>query len=164
MNVNWLTVKWVLAAILLMLLIVGGLGFIALNNDQDLRANLLRDGQRTSGKIVELSGSRGAKNVVDIEFRTLDGRDVRAIYLSEMPFPERDRLEEGMTVDVVYDVDDPSRAIPAPYQTVPQRDVVAELFEFLRRIGLALLICSPLIVVTALWRHRLSSGRTKTPK
>ena len=161
MGINRSGIKYFLIAILLMFLIVSAIAFNILNNDQNLRADLLRNGERTSGKIINIRGARGRKSFIDMKFKTSDGRDVKATYHNRFTFPERDRLKIGMSVDIVYDVARPSRAIPAPYKTVLQRDVVSELLEFLRRIGLTLLIVSPLIVVTSLWRHRLSSGQTK---
>jgi hypothetical protein len=157
-------VIYIMTAIFLMFSIVAAAAFYSLKNDQNLRANLLRNGERTSGKIVDIHGARGRSTYIDMEFQTLDGRDVKATYLNSFTFPERDGIAKGMSVDVVYDRTVPSRAIPVPYQTVLQRDVASELIEFLVRIGLAVLMVSPLIVGSALFLNRKSSGRTNAPK
>jgi Protein of unknown function (DUF3592) len=146
-------ILWGLGSILLLFLVLALIVLNGLKNDQDLRAQLLRNGERVSGKIVEIDdGSRSTH--IKLEFLTLDGRHLNATYRLALNMPERRKLNEGMIVDIVYDPTDPNRAIPAPYKTIPQRDVMAELIEFFRRLGLTLLIVSPLIIGAALWKHK----------
>ena len=160
MKISRSAIIYLLAAILLMFAIVAAFTFSALTKDQNLRADLLRNGERTSGKIIDIRGARRRARFIDMEFTTSDGRIVKATYRNRMNMPERSRLIEGMSVDVVFDPADPSRAIPAPYQNVPQRKVVSELIALLRKIGLTVLMVSPLIVGISLLRHRLQSRRT----
>lgn len=164
MKISRSAIIYLVAAILLMFLIAAAFAFNALTKDQNLRADLLRNGERASGKIIDIRGARGRARFIDMEFTTSDGRVVKATYRNRMNIPERSRLAEGMDIDVVYDPADPSRAIPAPYQNVPQRDVVSELITFLRKIGLAVLMVSPLIVGIPLLRHGLQSRRAKRSK
>jgi hypothetical protein len=153
MAVSRAAVLWVLASIPAILLVVAAIAYNGLKKDQDLRADLAHNGQRVSGKIVVMRDGRRA-HYIDMEFRTEQGRLTKARYHKRLASPESDKLVEGMIVDVVYDPRDPSRAIPAPFKTVPQRNVLFELLEFLRRISLTLLIVSPLIIGTALWKHK----------
>jgi hypothetical protein len=134
----------------------------ALSNDQNLRVQLLQSGSRASGKITDMGGSRGVAPFVDIEFRSRDGRDIKTTYRSGMRFPEIDVIEKGMDVTIVYDPADPLKAIPAPFGSVMQRNVMAELFQFLWSIGLVLLLCSPVIVGSALYLQWRSRSSTKT--
>ena len=164
MRISRSAVIYLVAATLFIFLIVAAFAFNALTKDQNLRADLLRNGERTSGKIIDIRGARRRARFIDMEFTTSDGRFVKATYRNRMNIPERSRLAEGMRVDVVYDPADPSRAIPAPYKNVPQRNVVSELIAFLRKIGLAVLMVSPLIVGIPLVRHGLQSRRTKRLK
>jgi hypothetical protein len=159
MKIRLIDIGYVVAAIILLFSVLAAAVFFTLTKDQDLRADLLRNGSPTSGKIIDMGGSRGRTSFVDLELHAHDGRIVKTTYRSGFPFPERDAIAKGMNVNVVYDPADPSRAIPAPFGPVIQRDVMAELLGFLRRIGLALLLCSPVIVASAFyihWRSRSS--------
>ena len=159
MKMNWSTVKYGLAAVLLMVCVVAAIIFNGLQKDQNLRANLLLNGVRTSGKIADMHGSRGSKNQIDMEFRAVDGRSVKTTYYCALRCPEKGLITKGMRVDVVYDTVNPMNAIPAPYKTVPQRDVVSEVFAFLRLLCLVVLAGSPLILGLAFLRSRSSGSR-----
>jgi Protein of unknown function (DUF3592) len=146
MKINWSAVRYLLIAVLILTFVIAAIVFNALKKDQNLRADLLRNGERTSGRIADIHGSRGSKNKIDMEFRTLDGRGVKATYYCPMRCPEKSKIAKGKSVDVVYDAAHPAKAMPAPYKNVPQRDVVSELFAFLQLLGLVALTVSPLIL------------------
>ena len=152
MALKWKHMVYVTVALALLFSGLTALAYNALSNDQNLRVQLLHSGSRASGKITDMGGSRGVARFVDIEFHTRDGRDIKSTYRSGMRFPEIYVIEKGMNVTIVYDPANPLRAIPAPFGSVIQRDVTAGLFEFLRTIGLALLICSPVIVGSAFYK------------
>jgi hypothetical protein len=148
-------------------LMVCGIIFNSLTSDQDLRYDLRRSGVRVSGSIYDLRSARGGRNTAYMNFHTRDGIQVSTTYGDGMNFPERSKLYAGMSVDIVYDPFDPKRAIPAPLAEVPLRDVMAELLEFLRRIGLALLLVGPVIVGGAFylqWRSRSGTNADNSLK
>jgi Protein of unknown function (DUF3592) len=161
-TIKWSAVQYFAAFVLLIFSGLAAIAYNALSNDQNLRAQLLQGGTGASGKITDLGGSRGTTSFVDMEFRTRDGRDIKTTYRSGLRFPEIDVIEKGMYVTIVYDPAAPLRAIPAPFGSVIQRDVISELFEFLRKIGLALLLGSPVIVGSALYLQWRSRSSTKT--
>jgi hypothetical protein len=158
-TIKWSAVRYVAAFVLLIFSGLAAVAYNALSNDQNLRVQLLQSGTRASGKITDIGGSRGTTPFVDMEFRTHDGREIKTTYRSGMSFPEINVIGKGMNVTIVYDPADPLTAIPTPFGSVIQRDVIAELFEFLRRISLALLLCSPVIVGAAFYKQlRSRSG------
>jgi hypothetical protein len=163
---KWKHIGYVVIALVLLFSVLAAVAFDTLNDDQNLRIQLLQGGTRATGKITDMGGSRGRISFVDIEFRTRDGRDIKTTYRSGMRFPEINVIEKGMSVTIVYDPADPLNAIPAPFGSVIQRDVAAELFDFLWRIGLALLLCSPVIVGAAFylqWRSQSVTNANNTP-
>jgi uncharacterized membrane protein YciS (DUF1049 family) len=156
MKISWSAIKYLLGFLIILTLVIAAIAFNGLKKDQDLRAALLLKGERTSGKITDIHGSRGSKNKIDIEFRTLNGRSVKTTYYCVLRCPEISMITTGMKVDVVYDTVHPLKAIPAPYKNVPQRLIVSELLAFLRLLGLVVLTVSPVILGFAFLQNRLA--------
>jgi Protein of unknown function (DUF3592) len=148
---EWLTYT---AVVVLGSLMVAGIGINFLNKDQDLRIHLIRYGERVPGVITDLRGRGGPH----MKFQTRDGRDVETNYGHGMDFPERSKLFVGMPVDIVYDPNDPTRAIPAPYPTVLKRDKVSDLGAFLKQI---LIFGLPIFVLALIFSGLLSAHAKK---
>ena len=142
----------ILGRYVLGLVVLGGLSAAGLHyeayKDAQLRTDLSTRGVRVAGSAYEHSNKgQSAK----LRFQTLDGRAIVTTYDPWLSFPEFQKsplgpvgapYDQGSPVDVIYDPDNPSRALPAPFKTIPQTDPHAQFIALLLQF-------TPMIVMLA---------------
>ena len=140
--------RYVLSLLALGSLSAAGLHHVAYK-DAQLRADLSLRGVRVAGSAYEYANK---SEYARLRFQTLDGRAIVTDYVAWNTFPEFKKsppgpvgapYDQGSPVDVVYDPNNPSRALPAPFKSIPQTDPYAEFIELLLQF-------TPIIVMLAI--------------
>lgn len=122
-------ILFLLAYLIAAVALVEGLTYRSVLKDQELRSDLSGHGERTTGTVTRMHGRYNGTNgnTIDMRFVTKLGRVITASYGDGISFPERPLLHTGMTVAIIYDPQDPSRAMPEPLPTIPPQNVRARL-------------------------------------
>jgi hypothetical protein len=126
-------IGWYLICLTVLGLFTAGLVGLRVASEAKLRSDLQHSGIRVAGTAHE---DAGKSYFADLRFKTREGHTVATSYITWPKFPEYQESRsagDSDPVDIVYDPQNPSRAIPAPFAKIPSIDAHAQFLDIFSR-------------------------------
>lgn len=149
-------IGWYLVCLFSLGIFAGAGAYLAVSSEAKLRSDLQRSGVRVAGAAYEHAS---AGYHARLRFKTREGHTVATFYDSWLKYPEyhgiRGRISaEFLPVDVIYDPENPLRAIPAPFTKIPDIDVHAGFLDVFSRFFFTIEILAAILTVIVLGARR----------